>query len=235
METVVADLDVAVGTAGLNFNQDIPPGITDVLSDPDRVDATLIERMLVKAADKLSIFGGPGGVERDFQIEPAAIESVLTALRASVPYAVLDLPTIWVPWVKYTLLHADQVIVTATPELASLRNARSLIDAVKGGRPNDAPPILILNQVGVPKRPEISAADFSKAVGVPVSGAIPYDAHIFGTAQGNGQTILEVAPKSKSAEAILDLAHLLTRTEKPAKKPSMAAVLRDKMAILRKK
>jgi pilus assembly protein CpaE len=234
-ETVIADLDLAFGTAGLNFNQDIPPGIADILSQPDRVDATLLERMLVKAGEKLSILGGPGGVEREFPIEPSAIESILSALRASLPYTVLDLPAVWAPWVKYALLHADQVVITATPELASLRNARSLIDVVKSGRPNDAPPMLVLNQVGVPKRPEISAADFSKAAGVQVTEVVPYDAQGFGLAQGNGQMIFEVASKSKAAAAILGLAQQLAKMEKPAQKKSLAASLLEKMPFLGKK
>jgi pilus assembly protein CpaE len=152
-----------------------------------------------------------------------------------VPCTVLDVPTVWAPWVKYALLHADQVIITATPELASLRNARNLVDSLKAGRPNDAPPKLILNQAGIPKRPEISAADFSKAVGVPVSAIIPYDAQSFGVAQGNGQTIFEVAPKSKAAAAISGLAQQLVRTEKPAQKNSLTASLLDKIANLRKR
>jgi pilus assembly protein CpaE len=234
-ETVIADLDLAFGTAGLNLNHDVPPGIADVLTLPDRVDPTLLERMLVKAGDKLSIFGGPGGVERDYQIEPAAIESVLSALRSSVPYTVLDIPALWAPWVKYSLLHADQVVIIATPDLASLRNARNLFDTVKAGRPNDGPPLLVLNQVGVPKRLEISAADFSKGVGVAVSCSVPFDAQSFGLAQGNGQMIFEVAPKSKSAAAILEIAELLTKTEKSARKKPLAAALLDKITMLRKK
>jgi pilus assembly protein CpaE len=234
-ETVIADLDLAFGTAGLNFNQDIPPGINDILGQPDRVDTTLLERMLVKAGEKLSIFGGPGGVERDVQIEPAAIESILSTLRASVPCTVLDLPALWAPWIKYALLHVDQVVITATPELSSLRNARSLIDSLKTGRPNDQPPILVINQAGVPKRPEVSAADFSKAVGVPVSAIIPYDAQSFGVAQGNGQMIFEVAAKSRSAAAISGLVQQLVQTEKPVRKTSMTTSLLDRFAKLRKK
>jgi pilus assembly protein CpaE len=234
-ETVIADLDLAFGTVGLNLNQDIPPGIADILTQPDRVDPTLIERMLVKAGDRLSILGGPGGVERDYQIEPPAIDSVLAALRSSVPCTVLDLPALWAPWIKHALMHADQVVIIATPELASLRNARSLFDVVRAGRPNDGPPLLILNQAGVPKRLEISVADFSKGVGVPVSRIVPYDAQSFGVAQGNGQMILEVARKSKAASAILDLAQQLAKTEKPAGKTALASSLLNKIALLRKK
>jgi len=134
-------------------------------------------------------------------------------------------------------MHADQVIITATPELASLRNTKNLIDMLKVTRPNDAPPKLILNQVGVPKRPEIPAADFGKAVGVDVSCIIPYDAQTFGTAQSNGQMLLEVAAKSKAAEALSGLVQLIAGAEKPLKKASKMSFspIFDKLPMLRKK
>jgi pilus assembly protein CpaE len=235
-ETVITDLDLAFGTAGLNFNQDVANGIYDALGQPDRLDSTLIERLLTKLGDKLSLLSGPGGVDRDFAIEAHAIETILNAMRSSVPCIVVDVPNMWAPWIKYTLLHADQVIITATPELASLRNSKNLIDLLKQARPNDAPPKLILNQVGVPKRPEIPPADFGKAVGIDVSCVIPYDAQTFGTAQSNGQMIAEVSAKSKSAEALMGFVQLLAGTDKPAKKASkMSLPILDKIPLLRKK
>lgn len=231
VETVIADLDLAFGTAGLNFNQDIAPGITEVLGQPDRVDATLIERMYTKAGDKLSLLAGPGGFDRDFQIEPAAVDAVLAAIRASVPCVILDLPSLWAPWVKFALLHSDQVVITATPELASLRNARSLVELLKAARPNDPPPRVILNKVGIPKRPEISSADFSKAIGTAVSGSIPYDAQSFGVAQGNGQTLFEVAPKSKAAAALSELVQLLGWQEKQVKTAPKGGSLIDRFSL----
>lgn len=209
IETVIADLDLAFGTAGLNFNQDIQPGIAEVLAQPERIDSTLVERMLVQAGEKLRLFAGPGGVDRDFRIEPAAIDAVLGAIRSSVPFLALDLPAIWSPWVKFALLHSDQVVITATPELSSLRNVKSMVDMLKIGRPNDPPPKIVLNQAGLAKRPEISPADFGKVAGAPISVVIPHDALSFGTAQGNGNTIFEVAAKSKAAEAVTSLVQQL--------------------------
>lgn len=235
-ETVITDLDLAFGTAGLNFNQDVTSGIYDALGQPDRLDATLIERLLTKLGDKLSLLSGPGGVDREIAIEAHAIETILNAMRGSVPCIVVDVPNMWAPWIKYTLLHADQVIVTATPELASLRNAKNIIELMKQSRPNDLPPKLILNQVGVPKRPEIPAADFGKAVGVDVSCVVPYDAQTFGTAQSNGQMIFEVAAKSKAAEALSGFVQALAGTDKPAKKAARISMpLFERLSMLRKK
>ena len=53
-DTVITDLDLAFGTAGLNFNQDGGAGIADALGSPDRMDPTLLDRMLTKCGEKLS-------------------------------------------------------------------------------------------------------------------------------------------------------------------------------------
>ena len=235
-ETVITDLDLAFGTAGLNFNQDVAGGIIDALGQPERLDATLIERMLTKLGDKLSLLSGPGGVDRDINVEAHAVETILGTMRASVPCIIVDVPNMWAPWIKYTLMHADQVVITATPDLASLRNTKNLVDLLKQARPNDLPPKLVLNQVGIPKRPEIPAAEFGKAVGVDVNCLIPYDAQTFGTAQSNGQMVLEVAAKGKSSEALTALAQSLAGTDKPAKKQSkMSLPIFEKLSMLRKK
>jgi pilus assembly protein CpaE len=142
----------------------------------------------------------------------------------------------WAPWIRYTLVHADEVIITATPELASLRNTKHLIDMLKQARPNDRPPKVVINQVGVPKRPEIPPAEFGKAIGIEVSCVIPHDPQNFGTAQSNGQMLFEVAPKSKAVEAIAGLAQLIAGDQKSIKpaKFSLSPIF-DKLPLLRKK
>jgi pilus assembly protein CpaE len=107
------------------------------------------------------------------------------------------------------------VVVVATPDLASLRNAKNMIDLIKSGRPNDAPPRLVLNQVGVPGRPEIPAKEFGNALGVHPSLIIPFDPKTFGAAANNGQMILDLNGKSKSAEAFQTLAQIVSRRELP--------------------
>ena len=232
-DTVITDLDLAFGTAGLNFNQESSQGIADALGSVDRVDNALLDRLLTKCGEKLSILASPGSVERDYSIESTSIEIVLNVIRHSVPNVIVDVPNMWAPWIKYTLIQADDVIVTATPELASLRNAKNIFDLLKTARQNDKPPKLVLNQVGVPKRPEIPAPEFCKAIGVEASAIIPYDPQAFGAASSNGQMVSEVAAKTKAAIAIAGLAKLIMAIEKPMKKqkPGLASMF----SMLRKK
>ncbi|KQS57475.1 pilus assembly protein CpaE [Brevundimonas sp. Leaf363] len=214
--TVIVDYDLPFGTAGLDFNQDPLGGVADALGQPDRLDATLLDRMMVRCTDKLSLFAAPATLDTDWDISPDAFEEVTTRIRSTAPFVVLDLPHLWSGWMRKSLISADEVVVVATPDLASLRNAKNMIDLIRHGRPNDAPPRLVLNQVGVPGRPEIPAKDFGAALGVHPSLIIPFDAKLFGSAANNGQMILDAGAKTKAAEAFQTLAQIVSRRELPA-------------------
>jgi pilus assembly protein CpaE len=213
--TVIVDYDLPFGTAGLDFNQDPLNGVADALGQPDRLDPTLLDRMMVRCTDKLSLFAAPATLDVDWDISPDAFEEVTSQIRSTAPFVVLDLPHLWSGWMRKTLISADEVVVVATPDLASLRNAKNMIDLIKSGRPNDAPPRLVLNQVGIPGRPEIPAKDFGAALGVHPSLIIPFDAKLFGAAANNGQMILDAGAKSKAADAFQTLAQIVSRRELP--------------------
>ncbi|MBS0410078.1 MAG: AAA family ATPase [Proteobacteria bacterium] len=227
--TVIVDLDLAFGTAGLNFNHDPLQGILDALSQPDRLDPVLMDRMMVKHTDHLSLFAAPATLDQDYAIDAEIFEEVIQKIRAAAPYVVLDLPHAWTVWKRRMLLTADDLVIVAEPDLASLRNAKNIIDLVKSARPNDAPPKVVLNKVGLPGRPEIPVKDFGEALGVQPVMAIAFDAKAFGQAANNGQMISEVAAKTKAAESIDQLTRLMLNqreaTPAPAAKTSILSSL----------
>ena len=96
------------------------------------------------------------------------------------------------------LVTSDDVVVVAEPDLASLRNAKNIVDLIRAARPNDAPPRVVLNKVGLPGRPEIPLKDFGEALGLTPCMVVAFDAKLFGQAANNGQMIAEVGPKSKA-------------------------------------
>jgi pilus assembly protein CpaE len=208
--TVIVDLDIAYGTAGLDFNQDPPQGVAEAVFAPERLDANMLDRLLSRCSDNLALLAAPAMLDRTLDLPEDAFEQLFDLLRATVPCVVLDVPHVWSGWVRRALINADEVVVVAGPELASLRNAKNLIDLARANRPNDSGAKLVLNQVGMPKRPEIDATEFSKALGVEVLTSIPFDAQLFGTAANNGQMIAEVQASGKIADAFVHIASSLT-------------------------
>jgi pilus assembly protein CpaE len=210
LNAVVADMDLPFGTAGLDFNQDPPMGIADAVFSPDRVDAAFIDRLLSKCTDHLSLLASPATLDREYDFGSEAFDPILDALRGTVPCIVLDLPHLWTAWSKRLLLGADDVLFVASPDLANLRNVKNMYDFVRAARPNDKPPVYLLNQVGMPKRPEVRAADFAKALGAEPATQIPFDPQLFGTAANNGQMIAEVNASHKIADTFVSLAKSIT-------------------------
>ena len=218
LDSVVADLDLPFGTAGLDYNQDPPQGVADAVFSPDRIDTAFVDRLLSKCTEHLSLLAAPATLERPYDFGSEAFDTTFDALRASVPCIVLDVPHLWTGWAQRTLVAADDILIVAAPDLANLRNAKNLIDFLRAARPNDRRPFYCLNQVGVPKRPEIKPADFAKALDDDPVAVIPFEPQVFGTAANNGQMIAEVGSGHRSAAVFLQLAQLLTgRTE--ARKP----------------
>jgi pilus assembly protein CpaE len=230
LDTVVGDLDLGFGTAGLDFNQDPPQGIADAVFSPDRIDTAFVDRLLSKCTDQLSLLAAPATLDRVYDFASEAFDSICDSLRATVPCTVLDVPHQWTGWTKRTLIAADDILVVAGPDLANLRNAKNLLDLLRAGRPNDHRPSYCLNQVGVPKRPEIKPNDFAKALEAEPVAVIPFDPQTFGTAANNGQMIAELSSSHRTAESFRELAQLLTgRVETKKSKPGLLSPLLDKL------
>jgi pilus assembly protein CpaE len=207
---LLADMDLQFGTVGLDFDIEQPHGVADILSDSGRVDDVLLDRLAVKHSERLHILPSVPALDKSLSLKAEGFERLLAVAHSSARHLVLDMPDSWTPWVKETLLNADEIVITAAPDLASMRNAKNMIEFLKNARPNDVPPRLVLNQLGLPKRPEIKPAEFAAAVGIEPSVSIPFDAHLFGKASNDGRTVTEMAPRSKPSEAFHELARTIS-------------------------
>ena len=204
--TVIVDLDIAFGTAGLDFNQDPSQGIADAVFAPERLDSNLVDRLLSRCGDNLSLLAASAMLDRTVDLTETALDQLLDILRGTTPSVVLDVPHTWTSWARRTLVSADDLVIVASPELASLRNAKNMLDALRAARPNDQKPKVVLNLAGMPKRPEIPSAEFAKALDIELAAVIPFDAQLFGTAANNGQMVAEVKPGGKVNEVFVELA-----------------------------
>jgi len=230
LDSVVADLDLAFGTAGLDYNQDPAQGIAEAVFSPDRVDTAFMDRLLSKCTDHLSLLAAPATLDRVYDFGAEAFDSIFDTLRTTMPCIVLDIPHQWSGWARRALIGADDILIVASPDLANLRNTKNLVDLLKAARPNDRPPLYCLNQVGVPKRPEINVNEFAKAIESQPIVAIPFEPQLFGSAANNGQMIAEISANHRTTEMFLQIAQRLTgrgETKKP--RASFLAPLLEKL------
>ena len=209
-DVILTDLDLAFGTANIDFDQDPAQGVAEAVFSADRIDDTFLDRLLAKCSDHLSLLAAPSTLDREYDFDANDFQQLLEVAQRGTPNVVVDLPHIWSGWVKQVLSTADQVVITATPDLACLRNTKNLVDTLAELRPNDDKPFLVLNQCNIPKRPEISVEDFTQPLGIEPAVVIPFDPALFGLAANNGQMISETDAKSEISAAFDTLAQIIT-------------------------
>jgi pilus assembly protein CpaE len=218
LDSVVIDLDLAFGTASLDYNKDPLQGIANAVFSADRPDTAFIERLLSKCSEHLSLLAAPAALDRVYDFGADAFDAIFDTLRMTTPCIVLDIPHQWSGWTRRALVGADDILIVAEPDLANLRNAKSMLSILKAARPNDRPPLYCLSQVGMSRRPEITPREFAKAMESQPIASIPFDPRMFGTAANNGQMIAEISAKHRISKTFVQIAQQLTgrgETKKP--------------------
>ncbi|MGD9968418.1 MAG: CpaE family protein [Hyphomonadaceae bacterium] len=208
LRTTLADFDLSFGSAAFNFRQTPGGSIAGVLSAGDDVDAAL-SQALTAITPRLGLVAAPDRVEC-VDIGFDAFARAMAEVRRASAYVVLDLPHVWEPWVRQALCEADEIVIVAAPDLASLRNADNMLKLLRSERVKVSAPRVVLSMAGVPRRPEIPLKDFAEALHVKPAMTFAFEPDLFGRAQAKGEMIYETMADAKAALQLDTLASLLT-------------------------
>jgi pilus assembly protein CpaE len=199
-EVTLVDLDLAFGTVAIDFNLESPENSAQALAQADRLDDQLLARVIGKYNENLGVLTAPGDCTRAADIDPALLEPMLKRLRHNASWVVADLPHYWGGWVRQVLDASDEIVLTTVPTLASLRNAKSIIDTLGAKRRNDTPVRAVLNHVGQHSKTDISSKDFANTLGTALTVIVPHEPVIFGQAANTGHMVGE----GSKAKGVLD-------------------------------
>lgn len=221
----LVDLDLSFGNAGAPGRSAI-----DVLDAAD-VDAALADA-LQKVTPRLHVLPAPAKTA-ELEIDADAFNELISCVRRTSSYAVLDLPHAWEPWVRDALRYADEVVIVAGPDLASLRNTDNILKLLRSERDKPSAPVVVLSMCGVPKRPEIPLKDFADSLRAKPALSFAFEPELFANAEAAGVTIYEAMPDAKAALQIDTLASLLTGHE-PMAQPEARLALTTAAEVVEK-
>jgi pilus assembly protein CpaE len=194
-DVILVDTDIFFGTSALSFNVDTKQNIVDALMQPDRLDAALLEKFLVRYDDHLMLLTSPANFSNNIQISIEALDKILDMLRQMAGIVILDLPHNYSPWVSQFLIEADETVVVATPDLISFRNVKNIKDTI--GKLRETNPFkLVFNKYDSNRKNQLSKKDFSETLGINPLVTFSYEPDSFGEAINNGQMVCEVEPTS---------------------------------------
>jgi pilus assembly protein CpaE len=206
--TTLVDLDLPFGTAAFDFRLEPLRSLADALAANAAANDMALECVGVSRTERLTILAAPATPHCTSDLEVDAARGLVGAARRLSSFVVLDLPHQWDPWVKQALLGADEIVLVSSPDLASLRNTDNIAKLIKAERNID--PVVVLSMTGVPKRPEVPLKEFAEALGIAPACTVAFEPNIFGAAAITGQMLGEIAPDSKAARQLDELATLLT-------------------------
>lgn len=241
-ETALIDFDETWGTTGIDFAYDTAQGLEEALSQSDRLDEALLDKIMVRHTKKLSILPSSASLGNGSAFDaPETFEKVIDGIRSISPFNVFDMPHVWSDWSSTALTGADEIVIVATPELACLRNTKNLIDYLKAKRPNDADPLVIVNKVGRSKL-EIPLKDFATAIGIEPALSLSFDPDTFTEASNDGKMLTDLKAGAPHVEGLTYLASRLRTGDFPnmsalgkGRKKSGAGLKSSLMSKLKKK
>lgn len=208
------DLDLGFGTAGLTLAVDGARGLAEALSAGVRLDGQLLDALFARVGDHLRVLplsDGAVAVGTDAaEPEAAVVDHLIDLARDGAAHVVLDLPCARSATARRALVNADHVVLTATPDLAGLKNARWTIGMLRALRPEAEAPFLVLNKTGMARRAEVSARDFAAAIGLPVAAGIGFDPRGVTQAANAGRVYVAGGRGASAAQALRPLVQALS-------------------------
>ncbi|MFZ2030798.1 MAG: hypothetical protein WAU68_10850 [Vitreimonas sp.] len=226
VSTTLIELDFAFGATAFTFDKRPAHSLADGMLDPQAVNEAFLDRVGVQQTERLRLLAAPARLDDSAELQQRTIGALIRTARRTSAFVVLDVPHQWNTCVKDVLERANDVVIVATPDLASLRNAKGMMDVLKSLRPAGHSPRMVLSMVGAAKGTEITERDFVGAIDTQPAAIFAFDPALFTGAALKRQMIGEMAPQSPAARQIDDLACLIS-----GRKPVKRKTVRRKAAL----
>lgn len=191
-----------------------------------------LRQALIKDKRQPDLFLLPAAQTRDKNaVNSVQMEQLCTQLRQEFDYVVIDSPAGIEQGFRNAIVGADEIIIVANPEMASVRDADRIIGLVEAaGKPE---PRLVLNRL----RPEMvrrgdmmDVADVLEVLGIDLLGIIPEDETII-VATNKGEPIV-YDRRARAGRAYLSAAQRILGEEVPLEEVEESPTLMDRLRRL---
>ncbi len=174
--------------------------LADVLAQIERLDATLLDTLSHPVGERLRLVPSPAEFERFIEVKAPLVERLLTLAAQSYRFVVVDLGTGTDPVSLSLLGRFDQLLMVATPDIASLRHAAKVLRMWQGMGRDVSRVGLVANRVTA--QPEVPLTRFAATLGLPLLREIADEPVGVSRSLLDGAPVLVTAPTSAFSRAI---------------------------------
>ena len=186
--------------------------LADLCNNAARLDRVMFERSLVKHTSGVHLLAPPNRLSEIEHVRPEGVGLAVTLGRASFPFVIADLDHTFQEEQWIVLRQADAILLVLRLDFTSLRNARRTLDHLGEQGIDGARVQLVVNRYGQPQ--EIPAAKAEEALEKKIAHFIPEDVKAVNRANNHGVPVIQDAPSSKVAKALLQIASGLGKSSK---------------------
>jgi pilus assembly protein CpaE len=206
----LVDLDLQHGDCSLLFNTEYTPGFRDALSNPLRLDALLLDRIMTKVGERLFLLGSEELLSDNMQFTAASMDTLFSVLRAQFHYVIVDVPRTSAPAYRRALEMSDRRVIVLDQTMRSMRDAVRVAglfgdDQVPAAeRSVDLRNIFVVNRVGEVGPHAVALKEICAVLQVQPTSVVPFLPRLVAPAAHHA--IVAVSKRSKFADAVAKLA-----------------------------
>lgn len=207
-EVALADFDLLFGSVDAHLDLIPEKSIRDVIEGGERLDSTLLKRMLAKHASGVFVLPRPLQLQEAARIEHEGLRRALALLQAAFPRVVIDTSKSLQASDFIAFETADVILVVVQLEPTCLRNTAKLLECFRhvGDLANRVR--LVANRVGS-LRSVVDLEAAAKTLQLPFSWQIPNATKVFRQAEDRGVPIEALSPRCEAQRAFTAIARAL--------------------------
>lgn len=206
LRVALLDLDLLHGSCDLLLGVVANSGLSDALSEPDRIDSLLLDRAAIRNSDGVALFASRCKAEAVARIDPDALPPLLAELRRVFDFVILDARCADTPLLRCAIEQARTRVIIIDQTMLALRDLvdqTEIFAAADHGQRN----LVVVNRFGEHGKDGLAIADIEKTLEQAVDALIPFDARTAVSAANAGMPIAR--GKSAVAKAITAIAEEL--------------------------
>jgi pilus assembly protein CpaE len=226
-EVVIADFELMFGAVDTLL--DIMPEntLSDIVRSVNRLDFTLLKRMLCRHASGLYVLPRPVELHDAARLDPESLSQTLALLRSTFSAVVLDTSKSLQTSDFVAFEAADVILVVVQLDLTSVKNTARLIHCLRDFEGLAERIQIVANRVGS-LRSSVSLKTAEVAFKMPVTWQIPNATKAFHAARDRGVPIDAIAPRSEAQRMIAQMAKALVPSLPSAEPKPQRGFFRDR-------
>lgn len=202
-KVALLDMDLQFGDIAIMLNVSVKNTISDLIKEFGQLDKDLMEEYLVTHFSGVKVLPAPIKPEYAEYITGNHVEKIISTLRESYHYIIIDTSASFHETVLTSLDMSDRILLVSTLDLPTIKNVKAGLDVMETLHYPGEKINIVLNKAS--EQYGIKYKDFENTLRHPIWSYVPEDNQTVITSANKGFPFVMTRTETKVAKAIMDI------------------------------